>query len=104
MTIEFRTPTLHRATGGNPCGPESAESFDRRRHEVVVRRCVRPRPKRFPGVPALAEPRGWLGFPRTPLPETGTVRRTSGFPASFSTLFPPPAGAEGAGEGEGGAR
>ena len=50
--------------------------------------------------PALLDPWSRFGFTRTLLPETGTAWRMSDFPASLSTLFPPP---DQAGEGEGGA-
>ena len=104
MTIEFRTPTLDRTTGGNLYDRESAEALDRRNHEVAARRLRslrRQRTERFRRAPVRPEPRRGFGFPRTPLPETGTAGRRSDFAAPFSTLSSP--AAMPAGEGEGGA-
>lgn len=54
--------------------------------------------------PALLDPWSRFGFTRTLLPQTGTAWRMSDFPASLSTLFPPPVPPDQAEEGEGGAR
>lgn len=54
MKIEFWTPTLDRATGGNLYDRELAEALDRRNHEVVVRQfhLGLPRPEMFRDAPA----------------------------------------------------
>ena len=108
VKIEFRTPPLDRATGGNRCDREPAEALDRRNHEVAEQqfflgRLGRPQSETFRRAPVFAEHRRRFGVRRTLLPETGTARRRSDFPASLATLLPPPP-EERAGEGEGGAR
>ena len=107
MKIEFRTPPLDRAIGGNRCDREPAEALDRRNHEVAEQqfflgRLGRPQSETFRRDPVFAEHRRRFGVRRTLLPETGTAWRRSDFPASLATLLPPPAEGR-AGEGEAGA-